>query len=270
MSKMTKNALAWDSAAARRIVELAGAGGTVEDSVSTIAQRLLDGVAGPPTCLEALARKLHVHSITADEQLPFSGELRKEVDGFKIVYSSSLSAGRRRFTIAHELGHAVFESTGSNCPRFGRELERICDMLASEFIFPRSAFLAEAGATPDPAKVLDLSRRFEASLMATALRCHKLSGVSVFQVEQGKVSWGYGAVRDKSGLRDDILRQSIHNAMAGECGEAVVYLGNGVRLRKWLARWKSLRSERALFVLQPAAPLAKDQRGTTLLVRFPA
>src|ERR1700686_5024190 len=92
----------WTSAAARRIVELAGDVPTVEVAVRTVAARLLRDVTCPPTDLEALKERLNVKRIEPMPGLPISGELRADGDGFVIVYSAPMSEGRKRFTVAHE------------------------------------------------------------------------------------------------------------------------------------------------------------------------
>lgn len=247
----------WTSAAARRIIEESRDARTVEEAVYVVASRLLEGVPCPPTDLEALTKRLNVTSVEPVSRLPISGELRKRGDGFAIVYSSSLSPARRRFTVAHELGHAVFEGTGRNCPRHGRELETICDMLAAEFLMPRDLFLARASRNADPEDVLGLARDFGTSVMATALRCQQLLGLSVFQIEDARLSWGYGAIRRHGDLSGDVdgFRRAITQAMRGEVGGHMVF----VKRRPWRLRWVCLRGRppRAVFVLQ-AGNAAKD------------
>ena len=150
----------WTSAAARRIVTESRSATTVEEAVYVVASRLLEGVPCPPTDLDVLKERVNVTAVEPMARFPMSGELRKGANGLVIVYSSSLSPGRRRFTIAHELGHAVFEGTGPNCPRFGRELEEICNLLAAEFLMPRELFVARAGKRPHPRTGAAVSRGF--------------------------------------------------------------------------------------------------------------
>ena len=238
----------WTSAAARRIVEQSQSATTVEEAVLITASRLLDGVPCPPTDLEILKNRLNVTSVEPVRGLPVSGELRKRDDGLVVVYSSSLSPARRRFTVAHELGHAVFENTGPNCPRYGRELERICDLLAAEFLMPREVFVARAGNSLHPEQLLNLVRDFGTSIMATALRCQQLLGVSVFQVEAGHVSWGYGAIRREQDLQADAdgFQDAIMRAMRGDAGERMVF----VKQRDFRLQWIGLQGKhRALFLL---------------------
>ena len=86
--------------------------------------------------------------------------------------------------------------------------------------------------------------------MATALRCQQLLGVSVFQVKEARVSWGYGAIRGdrdlSSGLRVDLGMPSL-----GQCGvtlsDQTIVLVKG---RRAMLQWVCLRDHRALFVLR--------------------
>jgi IrrE N-terminal-like domain len=115
--------------------------------VQIVAGEAIRDIPHPRLQLDALAERLNVTGITYEE-IPFSGELRPSNGGFTIVCSVHPSSARRRFTIAHELSHAIFEKSGSNCPRTGAELERLCDMLATELLMPRRAFLERCGLDP--------------------------------------------------------------------------------------------------------------------------
>jgi hypothetical protein len=177
-------------------LKLAGGVDDIPKAVVTVARMFLEGVSCPPTDLEVLGSALGVLRFVA-EPLPFSGELRRESGGFVVAYSSFLSPARRRFTIAHEIAHAIFESTGPNCPRTGRELERLCDMLATELLMPRHLFLRESGGTDGLSwrKIDDLSHLFRTSLSTTALRCAELLGATVFEVDGQSITWAYGSIR---------------------------------------------------------------------------
>ena len=195
-NRTPRNQIKWKSAAARRLLEMAGKPPTVEEAVAIVADRLLDGVPGPPTDLEAIAPRLNITGFRA-EDVPFSGELRREGSGFAVVYSSALSPARRRFTVAHELAHALFETSGRNCPRVGRELERLCDKIAAELLMPRKVFLECAGPAISLGGVFELARLFGMSLSATAIRCAELKGVSVFEVDADAVTWGHGVIKTR-------------------------------------------------------------------------
>jgi len=253
---MRRKAKRWTSAAAQRISQVAGDVASIEEAVAVIARRFLDGIPCPPTDLDTLKDRLHVESIDSVPGLPIAGELRRDGRALRIVHSESLSPGRRRFTIAHELGHAFFETTGPNCPRYGEELERICDMLASEFLMPRAVFQNRLGDTVTPEHIYQLARDFGTSVMATALRCQQLRRTSIFQVEDAQVVWGYGQVRRQQDLRDDPdgFEAAITQAMNGNAGEQSVWFRRSDHMLRWVC---SRGQRRALFVL---APMSRDQK----------
>jgi len=129
----------WTSAAARRLLAHAGNPATIDE--------VLAGVVCPPTDLEAVSARAGAARLLS-EDLPFSGELRREGGEHVIVYAAHARRARQRFTIAHEIGHLIFEKTGANPPRVGRELERLCDMLATEILLPAACFKQQAGSCP--------------------------------------------------------------------------------------------------------------------------
>jgi hypothetical protein len=183
-----------------------------------------------------------------------SGALLKERHGFKIVYHSSLPHGRKRWTIAHELGHALFETTGKNPPRSGREVERLCDMIATELLMPRACFGPCIRESVCLDGVLRLARLFQTSVSATAIRCAELCGVSFFETENGKFCWGYGAVRSSWTISSqESLSQAVASAFDEDRGSDEIYLIFGNRGRAWLVEWRRIgQGDRTLFMLRPA------------------
>ena len=242
----------WKSAAARRLRELAGNVPNIGRALSTVTGHFLQGVTCPPTDLEALQKRLGIKSIET-EDLPFAGELRREVDGFRIVLSKHLSQGRKQFTIAHELGHAILETAGRRCPHSGSELERICDLLATELLMPKSVFLEHLGLNFSLGSVSVLSRLFNTSLTATAIRIAELRGCTVFEVKNGEVSWSHGIVRKGSLTALDYeLEAAVRRAPLYGRGEEIVYIPSP----RWRGDWKVESmpigaGQRILFMLQP-------------------
>ncbi len=183
----------WRSAAARVVVGLSGAESPPETAVEKIASELLENISHPPTDLDALAQKLGVSEIVA-EDIPFSGELRRERSELILRYGSHLPQGRKRFTIAHELGHAVLLRAGLSLPHKGTEVERLCDLLASALLMPPEVFVRSA----QPiclSGLFDVARQFDVSLAAAAVRCASLLDVSLFQISGDRIQWGYGKYR---------------------------------------------------------------------------
>jgi hypothetical protein len=230
------------------LLALAGHQDSVEDAVRIVTSRLLEGIPCPPTDLDVLADRLDINGIVSEDIL-ISGELRKDSRGFSIVYSSHLSASRLRFTIAHELGHAIMERTGPNAPRSGRELERICDMFAAEILMPRTAFLEALGDTPSIRKVFELARLFEASLIATLRRCCDLADLAAFSIENGKVGWSRGVSKN---IADEVA-SIMQRVLEGEWVTTNVFLGWGGVLREWHLEGAPVGGEGnyALFLLVP-------------------
>jgi hypothetical protein len=244
-----RDRMRWQSAAARRLVEIAGNPATIQEAVEIVVTKYLDSVDCPPTNLDAIQARLNVKQVET-EDLPFSGELRRGEDGFTVVVSKHLSPGRRRFTIAHELGHAILETTGPRCPRVGSELERLCDMLATEMLMPRKVFASVAQQRISITGLWELAKIFGASLTATALRITELMNCSAFEVEGDSVSWGYGMVRKGSvSALDHELQLAVRTARDVNCGEANVYMN-------WRGdcklQWESMKgNKKILFLLQP-------------------
>jgi hypothetical protein len=231
---------------------LAGNPSSVEAAIEIIAARLLEGIQCPPTDLEAIRPRLNITQFCA-EDIAGSGELQRDGDGLKVVYSSALSSTRKRFTIAHEMAHAVFESTGPNCPRTGVELERLCDKIAAEILMPKQLFLDRLGHEFSVKKILDLSQLFRASVSATAIRCAELLKVSVFGVEGDTIIWAFGVVKSGPISRTNFTIRELHAKLSrGEPVDEIIYLDTRTGYSEWRAEAMALGSEdRALFLLTP-------------------
>ncbi len=256
----------WTSAAARRLLAHAGNPATIDEAVRIVAADVLAGVVCPPTDLEAVSARAGAARLLP-EDLPFSGELRREGGEYVIVYAAHARWARQRFTIAHEIGHLIFEKTGANPPRVGRELERLCDMLATEILLPAACFKQQAGSRPSLRQVFALAKTFEASLAATTIRCCELGEVSAFEVQRGMITWAHGIVRTLA----PPLQNSVARAVAGEWIDEVVTLPDRGIPRDWRLEGVSLARGtgmgRALFLLQPwrpDMPVAPGESGADL------
>jgi hypothetical protein len=177
----------WRSAAARRIKEFSGKR-SVDEAVGEIARRLTEGQCAPIDLVEVFPR-VAIKRVYVDPTLPFAGELRKSDDGFEIAICSHDSSERTRFTIAHEIGHAVFERTGAHRPRSGKELELICDMIAAEILMPRNLLRQFDHREPTMAQIIKLAKTFDTSLTAMAIRCANTFGFMLAGTEMGELAW---------------------------------------------------------------------------------
>lgn len=134
--------------------------------------------AGEP--LEAMAIRLGVIGIV-EECLPFEGGIFQLSGGELIIkLNSDRPATRKRFTLAHEIGHLLLGKPGlrSSCGR-DQALERKCDAIASELLMPVDEaipFVARLG-RPSPEKLRVIASRFDVSLHAAAFRVHRDLGL---------------------------------------------------------------------------------------------
>ena len=253
-AELVEGNIVWKSAAARRLLKLAGEPTSVEQAIAILGNRYLANLSFPPTDLKAISNRLNIKEFREEEFLG-SGELRRERTGLVIVYSPYLSLERRRFTIAHEMAHALFETSGPRCPRYGRELERLCDMFATEILMPKNAFLKTIGSDVTLNKVFEVAAVFQTSLSATAIRfCELLQKkVSAFEVKNGAVIWSHGIPRRISHNFQPI----IEDALRGQRIDTEIHLNHPQRQGTWKLEGVTLgnNGNRVLFFLHRASNL---------------
>jgi hypothetical protein len=148
-------------------------------------------------------------------------------------------SGRRRFAIAHELGHwflheaenQVFICTGEDMRDYKRSpMEVEANLFASELLLPTPIFrpLAEA-ADPRLETVKQLSGLFETSLTATGMRFvdeNKHECILVLSTD-GAVTWSKqkgkrSGLRIEKGMRLHQESLACHVPTSGDCGPEVV------------------------------------------------
>lgn len=113
------------------------------------AKRLVEGHTDPAVPvgerLREIAKKFNVSRIEPGA-VRTAGFLKRLTDrSFAIYYSNDCGVARRRFTVAHEIGHLVLERfhrhigrDNANAPpnTYHRELERAVDRIAAELLMP--------------------------------------------------------------------------------------------------------------------------------------
>jgi IrrE N-terminal-like domain len=121
-----------------------------------------------PVPVESIAEDLLGLSINEDEELPVSGMLLPaERQIWVNAREAQESPGRRRFTVAHEVGHWVcqcLEGRGEQVmcraedisPEADRTLEREANVFAAELLMPEPAVRAFSS-EPDPAPCFGVS-----------------------------------------------------------------------------------------------------------------
>ena len=145
------------------------------------ATRLLDSasVSHEPVSLRDVVSALNLELVGKTRE-PFTSEAALEPlgDGRAIVPNGAGDSGRKRFTIAHEIGHFVLHQEGCRpepgaaVNEAGRVEEREADAFAAELLMPEPLVreaVREQG--PDSAR---LAERFEVSRKAMRARLRHL------------------------------------------------------------------------------------------------
>lgn len=154
--------------------------------------------------------------------------------GFAILVNLAMTPGRRRFTIAHELAHALFHSTdnlylvstATKSPR-----ERFADSFAGEFLMPTEGIrrvMEEQGFGPridDPAEVIYLQRFFDVSFVTALVRLRQAKFITQKQFDTFKL------------IRPVVLARSLGYEIADEEYEPQP---NNWRLERFPPRFRRL------------------------------
>jgi Zn-dependent peptidase ImmA (M78 family)/transcriptional regulator with XRE-family HTH domain len=95
-----------------------------------------------------------------------------------IVVAATPAGDRRRFSVAHELGHLVLHHTPEGTPH---ALERQADAFAAAFLLPEAAMRAALVPPITLTTLADLKARWGVSLQALIRRAHTLEAISPSQ-----------------------------------------------------------------------------------------
>jgi len=166
----------------------------LEASIPGIAQSVI------PINVESAARFVGIEQITEVETSAFDGLLSATRSGtYVATLRKGQSESRKRFTLAHELGHVIVHtSIGRRAPVTTNELfhcqattpeekeeERLCDLLASQLLMPQPQFaqaIQEIGVSAET--IPDIAQRFAVSLEAVSKRL-----LAVLPYEMGIGYW---------------------------------------------------------------------------------
>ena len=142
-------------------------------------ERLVRGHRSEGDTLEAIAAKCGVAAII-EEPLSFEGGIFHLSDDRIVVKLNSCSNHRRRkFTLAHEIGHLLLSSLNKKSDALkckeSAGLERACDAIAAELLMPAGQvrmMVAELKFS-SPQNLRILASRFGVSLLVAARRVHE-------------------------------------------------------------------------------------------------
>ncbi len=145
--------------------------------------------------------------------------------GFSILVNLDMTLGRRRFTVSHELAHALFHSNDTNHmlslgagPR-----ESFADAFAGEFLMPSGGvrrFVEESGMRPrivDAVDVVHIQRYFRVSWPTALVRLRQMNAITAdtYQnlrrsVRPVSLARSLGYVIDPEEFNPDAGRWRIH------------------------------------------------------------
>lgn len=192
-------------------------------------------IAGP-TPVEDIAMDQGVVCLEANLTGCLARLVRKGTRGIIRTKASIREPGRKRFAIAHELGHwflhkeesQYFVCTAEQMRDYkGSPLEVEANIFASELLMPTFLFRPLAqDAAPTLESVSDLAERFLTSLTATGMKFIDLNRHECVLVlsSDGKVTWSKQK-RERSGLRIEKGMTLHQNSLARHVDEPLGKIG---------------------------------------------
>ena len=243
----------WKGAAARRLRALADNAPSVELAARIVAERLLEGIQCPPTDLTSILSRVNISACESSSEYGGSGALLRDGKSFRILYSSTMPLGRQRWTIAHEVAHAIIENTGRNAPRTGDELERLCDIIAAELLLPWKCFTPRIRADTCLDSVFRLAYLYKTSVLATAIRAAEVCDVSVFEMDSRQLRRRRGKVRSEYDIATEpSLKMLVLASTKSDSGSDEFDAMIGGRFCRWIGEWRRIGSAgRRIFMLRP-------------------
>lgn len=169
----------WSSPEAREIASSVG----MKDpdlAVRTLARRVWSehGDGSIPVHLSALFKWANIRRVVPEE-MPLDGALRRLTNGnFDIVVRESASSTRRRFSVAHELGHVLFyhhaplskAAQAAARRRAPAEEERLCNIVAEELLMPAATVERVLRESASVDRILQLAADCHVSIEAALFR----------------------------------------------------------------------------------------------------
>ena len=173
---------------------------TTAEAARKALEAAIPGIAQSPIPInvDSAARYVGIEQITEVETETFDGLLSATPSGSYIAtLRKGQSESRKRFTLAHELGHVILHR--SIAPRQSiavqgqlqcraktreeKDEERLCDVLASQLLMPQAQLMQVINEIGVSAQTLpDIARRFSVSLEAMSTR---LLGVLPYELGMG-------------------------------------------------------------------------------------
>ena len=139
-----------------------------------------------PVDVKALAAELGIDVVERSMKDEISGYIKKLSDNkYKIIVNSTHPVNRRRFTVAHEIGHFLFDADvldknqicdeklfrSSGCSNVDQDRETRANRFAASILMPTSKVKEHAESATN---IMSLALAFKVSDSAMKLRLHSL------------------------------------------------------------------------------------------------
>lgn len=133
-----------------------------------------------------------------------------------VIVTSPKRNHRRRFTIAHEIGHIVLWEGGIQLQH--REQERWCDQFAASLLMPRESIERFSTQIRSPISWLNLHREFKVSFEVASRRLWECRGIALVRINDR-----FGPIPNPANIMDEKFRNLIRQleGVAGEPRETI-------------------------------------------------
>lgn len=185
--------------------------GTIDAAIEKLATFYLAGDQALPTNLEMLFPRLRIKAVQV-AQSRRAGELRRDGGGYRIIVNANATPERARYTIAHELAHAILAAELPQVPTRlcdNKRLESACDALAAALLMPTRAFRQALGEPPTLRALKATAQAYGVSLQAAAIRAEELTRCVTFRISDGKREWQTKGVDASHPSLKDVVRELL-------------------------------------------------------------
>lgn len=172
---------------------------------------------GPPINLDAVLRLWPLLDVSECDMEGDGAFVDLGEQGGCILLKRATGRERKRFTLAHELGHYLLKSKfGVECSLDDRDAERWCDEFAANLLIPRSALerhLKRDSSKPLALAVFSGPSAFQVSVAAFRRRVTDVTGLGVWDVRSDSTSvtivekWSTDASRECASWVNELARQ---------------------------------------------------------------
>ena len=145
---------------------------------------------GAPIDLTKVAKKFGISAIEYGP-IPCEGTIEPtDSESYRVRINSCSPPSRQRFSLAHEIAHAMlysllpelkqFSTRSVFVPPSGKVEERLCDDIAGRLLMPQKILLDEfSGFSIGLSLITEMSQRFASSASASVIRVRQVSGVDL-------------------------------------------------------------------------------------------